>query len=177
MSNQLLTDLLNEMKSKCISDVYEVQGHTYEMRLLNGEETDWRNEHIPLKGISMSAGMNKASVSLGIINAIKRPTLAISIKKIDGEPVESLFGDDWERGLSADEKTERLEASPQAKKWFTAERLLEFMAEFPGDVSEELWKNYDILSARRVKAKEEVKKSSGEGEKTDSTQPSPSGEE
>jgi len=175
MSKQLLTDLLNEMKSKCISDVFEVQGHTYEMQLLNGEESDWRNNHIPLKGFSLSKGMDKASISMGAINAIKRPTLAISIRKIDGESVESLFESDW-TSLSTDEKSELLAESEEAQRWFTAERLSKFLAEFPGDIIEELWKNFDLLTGRRDEAKAAVKKSSGESE-ADSTKLSPSGEE
>jgi len=173
MSKQLLTDLLNEMESKCISDTFEVEGHKYEMRLLDGAETDWRNKYVTLSGISIE----KASINLSIINAVKKPTLAVGIRSIDGGLIESLFEHEWDE-LKDEVKISLLADGEDAKKWFIAERFLKFIQAWADDTIEDLWKEWDKITTRRKEVKEELKKSSGESEKEEnSATPPPTGKE
>lgn len=173
MPKKLLTDLLNEMKSKCISDIFDILGHKYEMMLLNGEEADWRNKYVVLNDISV----DKPSVNMGILGSVKKPTLAIGIRSIDGETIESLYEDEWDQ-LNDKYKLELMSESSNAKKWFVAERFLDNIKEWPDHVIENLWSSWNDLSSRREEAKAELKKSSGESEKKnqDSDQLSPSGD-
>ncbi len=171
MKNQLITDLLSEMKSKCISGTFEVQGHNYEMQLLDGGEGDWRDKYVSLNGLSLEKG----SINMALLSAVKKPTLAIGIRAIDGESVETLFESDWV-ALEGATKTALLAESVNAKTLFIAGRLLDFLINCPGDVIEELWSSWVKLEKRRDEAKGELKKSSGENEKKENSTDSPSGE-
>jgi hypothetical protein len=173
MPHQILTDLLNEMESKCISDTFEIEGHFYEMQLLNSAEDDWRNKHISIDGTAMS----KASLNIAMLSGVKRPTLAIGIRSIDGARIEELFEEEWLK-LKAETRTRLLIEDSDARKWHAADCFLKNMSNWPGEARDELWDKWDELLKRRQKAKEELKKSSGESEKTDqtSTTHSPTGE-
>ncbi len=180
-AKQLFSDIGKEMESRCISDVYEVQGHKYEMRLLSGEETQWRNAHIMLDGMAIKADgkLGLSSANLAALTSIKLPTLAMGIRKIDGESVADAFEDNW-GDIPAKQQLSLLEGNKYAKKWFIAEHFMQYLSGWLDTILEELWNKWAVLEERRRQAGEELKKSSGEAsekeEKPNSTEPSPSGE-
>lgn len=180
-AKQLFSDIAKEMESRCISDIYEVQGHKYEMRLLNGEEAQWRNAHIMLEGLAVKGDgkVGLSSANLAALTSIKLPTLAMGIRKIDSESVEEAFEEDW-GSVPAKQQLEMLKENKYAKKWFIAEHFMQYLANWSDAILEDLWNNWAALEERRRQAGEELKKSSGEAlekkEKPNLTELSPSGE-
>lgn len=178
---QLFSDIAKEMESKCISDTFLINGHNYEMRLLNGEEAQWRNAHIMLEGMSIKADgkLGLTSTNLAALTSIKLPTLAMGIRKIDGVTVEDAYAEDW--GLLQEEaRISLLRDNKYARKWFVAEHFMEYLANWPDTVLEDLWRNWAELERRRDAAGEAVKKFSGESSEKEvnknSTELSPSGD-
>ena len=164
---QLFNDIAREMNGKCVEDTFTIKGHAYKMRLLNGEEANWRNMFIIVRS------------QISALSSLKLPTLAMGIREVDGKPVTEAFKEDWD-SLSATERMEYERANKYAKKYFIAERFMEFLAKWPDYELDELWKHWAILEDRREDVQVELKKSSGEGsekaESESSTIPSPSGE-
>jgi len=181
-AKQLFQDIAKEMESRCISDTFEVRGHRYEMRLLNGEEAQWRNAHIMLEGMSLKADgkLGLSSTNLAALTSIKLPTLAIGIRKMDGESIEAGFEEDW-GSLSEKQRLDLFRENKYARKWFVAEQFMQYLANWPDNMLEELWEFWAMLEERRRVAGDELKKFSGEGlekeEKVNSTEPSPSGDQ
>jgi hypothetical protein len=176
-AKQIFQDIAKEMESKCLTETFEVQGHSYEMKLLNGEETNWRNAHVMLNGKFTEEGMT--SINLAALSAVKLPTLAIGIRKIDGVPVKEAFKEDW-GDLDDKVKLNLLGDNKFAKKWFIAENFMQYLSSWIDDSLEELWGKWDELQKRRVEAAETLKKSSGEASTENienSTEPSPSGDQ
>lgn len=172
MSKQLLTDLMNEMKGRCLSETFESEGHLYEMQLLNGEETNWRNSHVTLKGISLE----NRTIGLDTISGMRNPTLAIGIRKIDGASIESMFESDWD-GLDEKTKMSLISENPKARKWFMSERFLGVLSTWDDVTLEDLWGKWAELMSRRKEVQEKTKKSLGESGKKENSTPSPSGDQ
>lgn len=172
MSKQILTDLMNEMRGRCLSEAFESEGHTYEMQLMNGEETNWRNSHVILKGISFE---NKA-IGLDTISGMRNPTLAIGIRKIDGTTIESMFESNWD-DLNNEVKIAMIGDNPKARKWFIAERFLEVLSTWDDVTLEDLWGKWAELMSRRRLVQDKTKKSSGESGKKENSPLSPSGDQ
>ena len=166
----VLKDLAKDLDGSArISDVFSIKGHTWEMRLLNEEESNWRNAHI------------LAANKLAMLTSFRLPTLAIAIRKIDDIPIDHFFDDVWEE-MDAQDRVEIQSMSKYAKKYFIAEHLMEFLSQrFPDAVEELFVKGYNVLQEREQEAQDTLKKSSGEGSETEKSEitiePSPSGDE
>jgi hypothetical protein len=166
----ILNDLAKDLDGqKRISDTFHLQGHTWEMQLLNEEEGNWRNAHIV------------AANKLAMLSSFRLPTLAIAIRRIDGVSVEEFFSQKWDN-LDAQDRVDLQNMSKYAKKYFMAEHLMEFLSQRPPDAIEDLFLNgYDVLQKREADAQDTLKKYSGEGSEKEKSgitiESSPTGDE
>ncbi len=167
-AKQIFTDISKEMEGRCLSDTFEVYGHMYEMKLLNGEESNWRNANIIME------------TKLAALSSIKLPTLAIGIRSMDGASVEEAFKDSWKK-IEEDERAKLESNNPFAKKYFLAEHFMQLLSQWGDKALDELWEKWGELSERSEKARNNLKKQSGgsseETKKENSTELSPSGDQ
>lgn len=145
----ILTDLSNELQGSLLEDTFEVRGRKFTMKLLNAEENMWRNARVDI------------SSQYSALSSWKLPTLAISIRAIEGKPIEEAYKDKWDE---LDESTKSMleTANKFAKKYFTADFLMQELSQFPNDFIEELTACWEKLSGRSREAQDALKKSSGE---------------
>jgi len=166
---RVLTDLAEELDGKELQDIFIKDQHKFLIRLLTEEELNWSIRFIDPSNVATAT------------RTLRLPTLAMSIREIDGSSVENkLFDQKW---LDLDEDSRRSYESKNkyAKKYFAAEHLMEWLAERPPTFVQELEDFYNALSSRRDAAQVAAKNSSGEGsekeENPNSTDPSPTGEQ
>lgn len=167
---QLLMDLGKELDGDCLERTFELFGHTWSIRLLNEEESNWRNGYV-----------NTGS-KLSTITSYRLPTLAIGIREIDGIPVFAFFQEEWKNTEEGRQALELIEGRGRFnQKYFTAEHMMEWLAERFPEKMEELWEPWADLEERREKAQGSLKKFSGEDSEEDTnptgTESSPSGDE
>lgn len=166
----ILADLARELDGETLEHSCVVHNHKWTMRLLNEEESNWRN------------GFVNMGTRLSAITSWRLPTLAIGIRAIDDIPVYRFFQDEWK---ASEETRQALELMDQrgkfSQKYFAAEYLMEFLSSRFPEVLEPLWEEWQKLEERREEAQASVKKSFGgsseEDEKPSGTEPSPSGDE
>jgi hypothetical protein len=171
---KLLMDLQQELDGETLEHVCLVHGFQWKMRLLNEEESNWRNGYV------------NTGTKLSAVTSWRLPTLAIGIRAIgpkDGEllPTSAFFQDEWRATAETRAAAEMIEGQGAfSQKYFTAEYLMEWLAgRFP-EALEPLYAEWQKLEKRREDAQASVKKSSGESseeeEKDSGTELSPSGE-
>lgn len=142
---QILFDLAEELDGNVIEDDFEVFGKKWTLRLLNEEESNWRNANLIVAS------------RLTALSSLRLPTLAIGIRKIDDVPVYDFFAEEW-MTLSDDERRELENMNKYSKKYFVAEKLMEFLSQRLPDAIDLLWNNWQELETRREKAQEMLKK-------------------
>ena len=166
----LLMDLAKELDGETLEHECIVHNRKWTMRLLNEEESNWRN------------GFVNMGTKLSAITSWRLPTLAIGIRAIDDVPVYQFFQEEWNLGKDSRDALELVEGRGRfSQKYFTAEHLMEFLSgRFP-EILEPLWVEWQKLEERREEAQASAKKSSGENseeeEKPSGTESSPSGDE
>jgi hypothetical protein len=171
----LLMDLQRELDGDPITHVCCVHNFWWEMKLLNEEESNWRNGYV------------NTGTKLSAVSSWRLPTLAIGIRRIGSSreeliPVMEFFRDDWESTEELRNAAELIEGKGAfSQKYFAAEYLMSWLAERAPEVLTPLYTEWQELEARREAAQEQVKKSSGESseeeEKPSGTELSPSGDE
>jgi len=166
---QVLMDLAKELDGETIEHTCNVKGFEFKMRLLNEEESNWRNGYINL-GSKLSA-----------VSSWRLPTLAIGIRQINGTPVFEFFREEWDATEESRRALEIVEGKgPYSAKYFTAEHLMKFLADRFPEVISDLWDEWQRMEDRRSNAQDALKKSSGEssdeGIDPSGTELSPSGE-
>jgi hypothetical protein len=167
---RILDDLARELDGDCLEDTFTWKGRKFKIKLLNEEESNWRNGFV-----NMGSGF-------ATLTSWRLPTLAIGIREIDDTPVFEFFRSEWESTEKGREVVRLMEGRGTfSMKYFSAEHLMQFLGRRPPEALEEMWKYYKMLEDRREEAQDNVKKSSGEGsvkgEKPSGTESSPSGEE
>lgn len=145
----ILTDLSSELQGTLLEETFTVRGRKFTLRLLNAEENMWRNARIDI------------SSQFSALSSWKLPTLAIGLRAIGGIPVEEGWGEDW-LNVDADSRQVLESANKFARKYFTADYLMQFLSQLPNDFIEELVECWENLSARSKEAQDALKKSSGE---------------
>ena len=151
----LLDDIGKELDvTGNISETFSIFNHNWTFALLNEEESNWRMSHVNM-GNKLSA-----------VASFRLPTLAMGIRKIDDVPVFDFFTDEWKE-LPDDTRRELVNMNPYARKYFTAEHLMKFLAErYPEGIAE-LWEKWQELETRRLEAIATLKKSSGESSESE----------
>jgi len=167
---QLLMDLARELDGEALDDTFDCFGFQWTIRLLNEEESNWRNGYV-----------NTGS-KLSTITSYRLPTLAIGIRAINGIPVYEFFQEEWESTEEGRNALAVIEGRGRfSQKYFAAEHLMEWLAERFPEKLEELWEYWAALESRREDAQGATKKSSGEASDEDTkptgTESSPSGDE
>jgi len=135
-------DILERIRDEFIKGEYvrefKVGGHSYTLRLLSAEDEVWRDKHVPV-------GMNVA-----VLTARKLATLAVSLVAIDGERVETIFGDEKKSSSDVDEKAIMNEILGSAdRKYEIAELVYRFLGELPGAVIDVLYGKYVEMENER----------------------------
>ena len=166
---QLLDDVRKDLEGdSSIEGEFVIGSHKFFMRLLNEEETNWRNSHILM------------STKLAAVSSFRLPTLAIGIRLIDDVPVFEYFASDWE-SMEKEIREELNKSSRFSHKYFGSEHLMEEMSQYQPETLDLLWEKWQELEKRREEAVAAVKKSYGEssGSETNSnmTELSPLGEQ
>ncbi len=171
----LLMDLQKELDGVTLEHVCVVHGFQWKLMLLNEEESNWRNGYV------------NTGTKLAAVTSWRLPTLAIGIRAIGrvGEemmPVSMFFQEEWDTTAETRAAAEIIEGKGSfSQKYFTAEYLMEYLAQRFPEALKPLYEEYQALEKRREDAQASVKKSSGEsseeGEKPSGTEPSPSGDE
>lgn len=166
---QILLDLSRELSGGLLEHVCTVLGRTWKMRLLNEEESNWRNSFVNM-------GSKLATVS-----SWRLPTLAIGIREIDGIPVAEFFRDEWNATQATRQALAIIEGKGEfSMKYFAAEYFMQFLSQAEPTLLEPLYGEWQKLEARREEATGAIKKSSGESSEKDTkssgTELSPSGE-
>jgi len=167
----ILMDLAKEADGESLGDSCTLmkggKAFKFELRLPNEEETNWCFRY-----------MNPANV-VTVATSMKLPKLAISIRGINDIPVEMFFFDEWE-ALPQFDRMEYESKNKFAKKYFTAEHMMQYLGQRFPDFIQELWELYEVLDKRRKDAQDELGNLSGEDSETEenenSTEPSPPGE-
>lgn len=154
---QSLIDLEKELQGTLLRDTFTVAGRQWEMRLLNAEETMWRDARIDM------------SSQFAALSSWKLPTLAIGIKSINGIPVEKYFENDWAK-LDDDAKDVLQNANSLAKKYFVADHLMQYLSQLPQDFIKDLTAKWEELRERSSESQDTLKKSSGESLETEKTE-------
>ena len=165
---KILDDLARELDGDCIEDSFTWRGRTFKIRLLNEEESNWRN------------GFVNTSSGLSTVTSFRLPTLAMGIREIDGVPVFDFFLSEWENTQKGRDIVRLVEGRGTfSMKYFAAESMMQFLGSRPPEALEEMWKCWKGLEDRREAAQANVKKSSGEDSEKDAkpstTESSPSG--
>lgn len=151
----ILLDVQKELGGDYLEDTFQVGGHSYLMRMYNDAEFTWIFSKVDSAALS-----NKAALAL----QIRKPTLAVVIRAIDGVSVESMFEDEW-NSLDDDQKETWINlkiSEEEAKKYFSAELFLNLISKFPSSSINKLYEEWRKLEKRQETAKEEVKNSLGE---------------
>jgi hypothetical protein len=166
---QILLDLAKELDGDPLEHSCTVHGRKWTMRLLNEEESNWRNSFV-----NMGSTLSTAS-------SWRLPTLSMGIRAINDVPVYLFFQDEWNSTAASREALAIIEGKGRfSQKYFAAEHLMEYLSQRDPDVIKPLWKEWEILEARREEAQGNIKKSSGEnsgeGTKDNGTEFSPSGD-
>jgi len=166
----ILMDLARELDGETLEHTCMVHNHKWTMRLLNEEESNWRN------------GFVNMGTRLSAITSWRLPTLAIGIRAIDGVPIFEFFKEQWSTTEELRKALETMEGRGKfSQKYFAAEHLMEFLSSRFPEVLEPLWEEWQKLEERREGAQASIKKSfgenSGEGTKPSGTESSPSGDE
>lgn len=163
----VLDDLVSELDGNVLSDTFVVNNRRWELKLLNEEETNWRNAHVIMAN------------TLSAMSSFKLPTLAMSIQRVEHGgamiSIREFFQEEWE-ALSKEDR-ERYEGLNNAysQKYFAAEKFMGFLSQRLPDALDPLYAKYEELKKRRDDAQDALKKSSGEGSQG-TTDPSPPGE-
>ncbi len=141
-----LTDFQNEMKGLLLEDTFEVRGKMWKMKLPNEEEQTW------------VVSMLNMTTAMATYMSTRLAAISIGIREIDGVDVYNYFLEDWE-GLSLEERSSLESMNQYARKYFVAEHMHAFLAEFGTEFINELWEKYQELEKRREGAQEIGKKS------------------
>lgn len=166
----ILNDLARELDGDCLEDTFTWTGRVFKIRLLNEEESNWRN------------GFINTGSGLATITSWRLPTLAIGIREIDGIPVFEFFRNEWEKTQQGRDIVRLVEGRGSfSMKYFSAEHLMQFLGSRPPEALEEMWKYWKMLEDRREEAQSNIKKSSGvdseKSGKPSGTESTPSGNE
>jgi hypothetical protein len=166
---RILDDLAKELDGECLEEVFTWKGRKFRIRLLNEEESNWRNGFI-----NMGSG-------LSTVTSWRLPTLSIGIREVDGVPIFEFFRSQWEETEEGRNLLRLVESKGTfTQKYFSAEHMMEWLGARPPEMLEDLWKYWKALEERREAAQGNIKKSSGvgseKGEKPTGTESTPSGE-
>lgn len=142
---QVLFDLAKELDGNTIEDDFEVFGKIWTLKLLNEEESNWRNANLIVAS------------RLTALSSLRLPTLAMSIRKIDGISVYDFFANEWME-LSEDDRKELENMNKYSKKYFVAEKLMEFLSQRIPDAIDLVWEKYQELEKRREESQGFLKK-------------------
>lgn len=167
---QLLNDLARELDGETLEDIFELAGKKWTIRLLNEEESNWRN------------GFVNTGSKLAALTSWRLPTLAIGIRAIDGVPIYQFFQEEWNATAEGREALALIDGGGRfSQKYHAAEHFMEWLAERFPEKMEDFWEYWQKLENRRTESQESVKKSSGESSETNTepngTELSPSGDE
>ena len=167
---RVLDDLAKELDGSCLEDTFDWKGRKFRIRLLNEEESNWRN------------GFVNMGTNLSTLTSWRLPTLAMGIREVDGVPTFEFFRPLWEAEEKGREVLKLIEGRGVfSMKYFAAEHLMQWLGQRPPEMVEALWKFWKILEDRREVAQGNVKKSSGADSEKDTkpsgTESTPSGGE
>lgn len=146
----VLTDIARELDGESVDGVFEVNGHKFLMKLLNEEESNWRNAHV--------ITVNRLSA----VSSFRLPTLAICIRGIDGIDIIDFFDEKWKELKKEEKEMFGGEDNKFARKYFAAEQLMSWLSQLNPDSVGKLFDEYQKLQERRNKVQANLKKSSGE---------------
>lgn len=165
----LLNDIITEIDNgEFISDDFTISGHKYNLRTVNEEENNWCYQFV------------NPGNPVTIATTMRLPMIAIATKSIDDIPIEDILNHKWME-LSEDDKTAINNSNDFAKKYFIAEHWMQILSQRSPTLIKDFWTCYELLEARKAKAQDSAKKSSGEDsekeEKQSTTESSPNGDQ
>ena len=163
----VLNDLVTELDGSVLSETFDVNGRKWALKLLNEEETNWRNAHVIMAN------------TLSAMSSFKLPTLAMSIQRVENSgsmvSIREIFQEEWDDLPKEDRERYEGLNNAYSQKYFAAEKFMEFLSQRFPDALDPLYEKYEFLRKRRDEAQAALKKSSGEGSQG-TTDPSPPGE-
>lgn len=142
--HKLLADLESEVDRGFIEETVEHSGHKYTLRTLNDGESNWKNQFVDIMGSAAN-----------MLSSQKAPTLAISVRAVDGVSVTDMFRPDKPEGEENKEDREWREylswetMRPFERQIFCAKKLLEWFYLRPNEYTSGLFEHYQKLEERR----------------------------
>jgi len=152
--SKLLADLASEVDQGFIEDTFEVNGHSYKMRLLSDGETNWKNRYV-----------DALSSALSMLSQRKSATLAVAIRSIDGQSVESLYAPVVDVDLNEEDKkaaekkvTDWTLLGKLERQFRVAADVYDFLSARPEAFVTSLWEKFQELENRRDEVIKNLKK-------------------
>ena len=132
--NKALKDFLDEVKVGFIEETFVVRGHKWLMRTPTPDEEAWADKYV------------QADSAMSFVSSQRISRLAISIKAIDGTPLEAMY--DFPEDM--DEDMRKAMKEPERKRyWAYSQLMASLAADVPPPVLRELWDKYDSLVKRQ----------------------------
>lgn len=143
-SKDVLRGLKQSFEAGFIEDTFDIAGHKWTMRTLNGMESLWRDGFVDL------------SITASFLSSRRVPTLAIAIKKIDDRNVTDIFISDDISPTSKSTPVESVVKSMSKSRddfksieFTSAEELKKFIeTSIPDKVINDLWAAFNTLEEK-----------------------------
>lgn len=145
--SQILKDLKTELSADFLEEVITVKGRTFKLKLLNDAETGWAFSQVNTRN------------EIGLAVSVRRATLAIGIREVDGSLPSALFEEALST-LSDDEIDKKVEDLCEGSwQLFYAYMMLEFLKELPSTFIDSIYEGWKSLEERRSEAQGNIKNS------------------
>jgi len=125
----ILKDLGELFLKGFVEDEVEISGFKFKLRTLDEQESIWRDKYTDL------------SMNTSFLSSRRVPTLAISIREINGKKVKDIVD------ISEEEK-KKYEDKEDNYKYLVAEKVKDFLLEAPPSFIDKLWSKYQELESR-----------------------------
>jgi hypothetical protein len=137
-------DILERIRDEFVRGEYvkefKVGSHSYTLRLLNAEDEIWRDRHVPV------------GANIAVLTARKLATLAVALVAIDGEKVETIFGENKSGRENIERNVINEMFGVSDEKYEVAELVYKFLGELPGEVINVLYDKYVEMENERATA-------------------------
>lgn len=135
--NKALKDFFAEVSVGFLEDTFELRGHKWTVRTPTPDEEAWADKYV------------QADTAMSFVSTQRLARLAVSIKSIDGNLLESMY--DYPEDISSDDR--KLLTQPERKRyWVYAQFMASLSADVPPPVIRELWDKYEVLMKRQDEA-------------------------
>lgn len=131
---KVLAEFFNQVKKGFIDETVKVQGFEFVISTPTEDAETWADNFI------------KPNSPVAFLSSRRVPRLAVAIRSINGQPVDTMFS--YPSGMTKAER-DRIEESEDNKRYWVYSQLMAQLAQLPPPVIEELYKHYSKLLDKR----------------------------